>query len=139
MAKKKRLSENAVDSLPWIRKTTENAEEPKPAKKTKATPRKANTATEATTVAKIKSAGRSTPKRVISVEFNRNDGAIISTHEMVCDAEEITSEHVTSASENSYVTAVVLTGDLFDKALIDIHNSYRVVISRKKPTLVPKG
>lgn len=139
MAKKRRLSENAVDSLPWIRKTTENAEEPKPVTKGKAKPSKLKSAIKARTVTKINAAAaRSTPERLISVEFDTKNGAIISTHEMVCEAEEITSEHGTSVSESA-VAGVALTGELFDKALIDIHNNYKVVISKKKPTLVPKG
>lgn len=148
MRKKRRLSENAVGSLSWVRKT-EKAEEPKPAnnpqekveeskpakkaaKKATAKPRKSKAPS------KSEAATESTPSRFVNVEYDKNDGSIIATHEVIGEVENVKGPW-TNVPADKETDVIALTGDLFDKDLIDIHMNYKVVISKNKPTLVPKG
>lgn len=144
MSRRRRLSEDAVGSLPWVRKTTEKAEEPKPAnqqkekaeepkpaRKARPKPKKSRAA------AKSKAAAKSASQRFVNIEYDKNDGTIIATHEVLGEAEEASGPW-TNIPADMATSIIVLTGDLFDKDLIDIHINYKVVVSRKKPTLVPK-
>jgi hypothetical protein len=123
MSKKKRLSE---DAFSWIQDTTEKAEKPKPAKKPRARSGKTQAATE------------STAKRFIFIEYDKNDGHIVATHEILREADELTSKPWTNISEDKAAVRIALTEELSEKELIDIHHNYKIVISNKKPTLVPK-
>jgi hypothetical protein len=44
----------------------------------------------------------------------------------------------TNISESREAAAIVLTGDLVEKDLIEIHQNCKVDFSKKKPALVPK-
>ena len=118
------------DPHSWIKDTTKTSETPKA---------KGSEATESPRTEKARARPKATPQRFIYVEFDPTDGSIIASHELHREAEESAIQSWTSASKDRLTARVPLTGELFDKDLIDIHNDYRVVISRKKPTLVPKG
>jgi hypothetical protein len=123
MAKKKRLSD---DAFSWVQ-NTETANKSKSAKRTPAQP------------IKSRSAAKSGSKRIILVEYDQNDGAIVATHEILSTSEEVANDPGGGVSEGETTARVALIGELLDKQLIDIHRNYKVVISRKKPKLVPKA
>ena len=79
------------------------------------------------------------PRRSVVVEYDRNDGGILATHEMAREAAEASAELPASSSEGSTAARITLTGELFDKTLLDIHENYRVDVSKARATLVPKS
>jgi hypothetical protein len=120
---KKRLSK---DAFSWVQNTTEQGEEPNPAKK--ATPKPV----------KQKTASKSDRRRSIFVEYVKKDGQIIATHEIFRETDKTTAHPWTTIPKDRAVARIVLSEELLDKKLIDIHRNYKVVISNRKPTLVPK-
>jgi hypothetical protein len=120
---KKRLSK---DAFSWVQNTAEQGEEPKPAKK--ASPRPV----------KQKAPPTSDRGRSIFVEYVKKDGQIIATHEIFRETDEATTHPWTTISKDRAVARIVLGEELLDKKLIDIHRNYKVVITNKKPALVPK-
>lgn len=120
---KKRLSK---DAFSWVQNTTEQGEEPKPAKKASPKPAKQTTAR------------KSDRRRSIFVEYMKKDGQIIATHEIFRETDEATTHPWTTIPKDRAVARIVLNSELLDKKLIDIHRDYKVVISNKKPALVPK-
>ena len=128
---KKRLSK---DAFSWVQNTTEQDEEPKPAKK--ASPKSAKKAP--ARAAKPKAVPESEPGRSIFVVYAKKDGQIIATHEIFRGTDETTTHPWTTIPKDRAVARIVLSEELLDKKLIDIHRNYKVVLSNKKPALIPK-
>lgn len=122
MSKKKPRSR---DPHSWIKDTTK-----KPA---------AEAAEEAPAAAADEETDESGPRRFVVVEFYKNDGRIHAAHEIHPDAQASTDEPPASSSEDTAAARIALTGDLSDKSLLEIYKSHKVDVSKKKPTLVPKG
>jgi hypothetical protein len=144
---KKRLSK---DAFSWVQNTAAQGEEPKPAKKTlriseqsekpkpakKASPRPAKKApARAAKPGAVPESGR---QRSIFVEYDKKDGQIIATHEVFRQTDKTTAHPWTTIPKDRAVARIVLSEELLDKKLIDIHRNYKVVISNRKPALVPK-
>jgi hypothetical protein len=123
MTKKKRISE---DAFSWVQDTTEKPEEPKPAEEAPPKKKKSGAVPE------------STRQRAIFVEYVKKDGRIVATHEIFRETDETTPHPWTTIPKDRAAARIVLSGELLDKGLIYIHQNYKVVISNKKPTLVPK-
>ncbi|HEV2915037.1 MAG TPA: hypothetical protein VGX92_17300 [Pyrinomonadaceae bacterium] len=141
MSKKKPRSK---DPHSWIRDTTKKAEEPEPARqaaKTKQAEKPVTTqAADETHAGPGEAAADSAPapKRFIAIQYDKKDGRIFATHEVISESQESATEAPAIASEDTASARIALTGELLDKKLIDIHENYKVVISKTKPTLVPK-
>src|SRR5262245_61207698 len=124
MSKKKRLSD---DAFSWVQNTAEKAEQPKPAKK--ASPRQE----------KPETVAPSARQRSIFVKYDKKDGRIVATHEDFRETDEAASHPWITIPRDKAVARIVLSEELLAEDLIEIHRNYKVVISNKKPTLVPKG
>jgi hypothetical protein len=141
MSKKRPRSK---DPHSWIKDTTKKAEEPKPsgqADETKpAENPEASEATDETPAGEMEetAAHEATPQRFIIVEYDKNDGHIIAIHEMMSETRKSAGEDPDSVPKGMAATRIALTGELSDKTLMDIHENYKVVISKTKPTLVPR-
>ena len=142
MSKKKPRSK---DPHSWIKDTTKKTEKPEPAKQAAETKtaEKLGPPAEATDDAPAGSAEEmatpeATGQRVVIVEYDKSDGRILATHEVIGEGQESASEAPASVSEGGAAARLALTGELLDKMLIDIHENYKVVILKTKPTLVPK-
>lgn len=118
---------NKHDPFDWVQNTKGKIKRPKSAKKSPAKPRKP------------KAAPEPTPERFIFVKYDTNDGRIVATHKIHRQAEESTDNPWKSLPEGRAAAQVGLIGELADKEPSDIHMNYKVVISKKKLKLVPKG
>jgi hypothetical protein len=123
MSKKKRLSEEAFS---WVQDTTGKAEESEPVIEPPPAP------------GKTKAVSKPSRQRFIFVEYDKKDGRIVATHETLREAGKVTSKPWTNLPKDRAAARIALTDELSDKELIEIHNNYKVVISNKKPALVPK-
>jgi len=135
---KKRLSK---DAFSWVQNTAEQGEEPKPAKEEpkpakEASPKSAKKSP--ARAAKTKAVPESERRRSIFVEYAKKDGQIIATHEIFRETDETVTHPWTTIPKDRAVARIVLSEELLDKKLIDIHRNYKVVISNKQPALVPK-
>ena len=133
MSKKKPRSK---DPHSWIKDTTKKAAGPKQAKKPE--PPVAADETPAGPGEET-AASKRTPQQFVIVRYDKNDGHILATHRAYPGAQRSTIQAPADVSEDRATAIIALTGELLDKKLIDIHENYKVVISKKKPTLVPKG
>jgi hypothetical protein len=120
---KKRLSK---DAFSWVQKTAGQGKEPKPAKKASPKP------------VQQKTAPKSERRRSIFVEYLKKDGQIIATHEILRETDKTTAHPWTEIPKDRAVARIVLSEELLEKKLIDIHRNYKVVISNRKAALVPK-
>lgn len=134
MSKKRPRSK---DPHSWIKDTTKNAAGPGPSGKPEAP--SAADETPAEPAEEETAAPEAEPQRFVTVEYYKNDGRIFSTQEVLREAQADAGEAPASVSEDRAAASIGLTGELLDKKLADIHENYKVVISKKKPTLVPKG
>ena len=75
----------------------------------------------------------------VYVLYDKSDGTILSVSEKSADADEKLSHPWGMIEEPRVFAEVNLTGDMAEKGLIDIHDNYKVVVSRRKARLVPKG
>lgn len=143
MSKKKPRSK---DPHSWIKDTTKKIEKPEPANEAAETkpaeklgpPAEATDETPAGTAEEM-ATRESTGQRVVIIEYDKSDGRILATHEAMGEGQDSASEAPASVSADRAVARLALTGELLDKMLIDIHENYKVVISKTKPALVPKG
>ena len=78
------------------------------------------------------------PRRLLIVEYEKNGGDIIATHEVVCEWSEDAVADPPSGSKTGAVVRILLTGEMFEKTLLDIHENYKVDVSGARPKLVPK-
>jgi hypothetical protein len=123
MPRKKRLSE---DNLSWIQDTTERAAEPEPAEAA------------ASESAPSPAMPKSRSERVIFIEYDKNNGNIVSTHEVHSEADEPAETPWTTTTADFAVVKCKLGAELSDKDLVYIHTKYKVVLQRRKPKLVPR-
>lgn len=79
------------------------------------------------------------PRRFVVVDYDRNDGRIISVHEVHDEARGGVSVTAARLPEHVVEARIVLTGALRDKSLGDLHDNHKVDTSKRKPALVPKG
>jgi hypothetical protein len=122
MSKKKPRSK---DPHSWIKDTTKKA---------------ATDADEASAVTDEETAVPvSTPQRFVIVEYYKNDGRIFAAHEVHPDAEADAGELPATDSTDRAVARISLSGELFDKTLIDLYENHKVDVSKTKPTIAPKG
>ena len=127
------------DPHSWIKDTTKKSGEPEASAQAAETEPAEESATAGAAGADEETAApKGAPRRVVVVEYLKNDGSIVTVHEMYHEASEGAAETPASASEGSAVARVALTDKMVDKTLLDIHENYKVAISKKKPTLVPK-
>jgi hypothetical protein len=142
MSKKKPRSK---DPHSWIKDTTKQSKAPgKASQAAKSEPAEKLAAQEETDETSAEQEAQTatleaTPQRTIIVEYDKNDGSILATHEVFQEAYADAGQAPASASEGRAAARIILTGKLLDKRLLDIHENYKVVITKKKPTLIPKG
>jgi len=159
MSKKKPRSK---DPHSWIKDTKKKGEEPAPAGGADA-PSEAPTPSES--AAPVESATPSEPAapaeataetaagqeeeeetaedegaapRLVVVEYDKNDGRILATHELLGEPPGAAGE-IESSTPEGKAAIIPLTGKMRDKTLLDIHQNHRVDTSKAKPTLAPKG
>ena len=132
MSKKKPRSK---DPHSWIKDTTKKAAGSKPAEK----PEPPVEAGETPTGPEEETASpEHRPQQFVMVKYDKKDGHILATHRALTETQGSAGEATASVSEDRATARIALTGELLDKQLLDIHENYKVVISKKKPTLVPK-
>lgn len=124
MSKKKRPGENISSRS---QEKAQKSVKPKPAVKTPAE------------MGKDRVVARAARKRAIFVKYDRKDGSIVATHEIFSEANATQAKPWTVIPKDKAAAKIVLTEELIDKDLIDIHLNYKVVVLDRKPALVPKG
>jgi hypothetical protein len=141
MSKKKPRSK---DPHSWIKDTTKKGEEPEPAdqaaKIKPAQKLEAPEAADETSSGPGEEMAAREPirQRAVIVEYDKKDGQILATHEVIGDAQQSAGEASAGVSAGNAAARIALSGELLDKSLIDIHENYKVVISNTNPTLAPK-
>jgi hypothetical protein len=124
MSKKKTSGENVTSGN---RDSAQKPGKPKPAGETSAE------------AGEDRRTARVTRKRAIFVKYNKSDGSIVATHEAFSEANASQAKPWTTIQKGKAAARIVLTEELVDKELIDIHLNYKVVIEDRKPTLVLKA
>lgn len=127
MSKKKPRSK---DPHSWVKDTTKKAGA--------ASGSSASKPETAEAVAADEEPAEGAPRRLVIVEYEKNGGDIIATHEVVCEWSEDAVADPPSGSETGAVVRILLTGELFEKTLLDIHENYKVDVSGARPKLVPR-
>lgn len=134
MSKKKPRSK---DPHSWIKDTTKKAVKTGPTAKGKSPADDDDeTASESGVEAESSEAP---PGRVVYIEYAMKDGRILVAREVLGESYGCRVAPPATLREGRAGASIVLTGQLRDKRLIELHEKYRVVISKSKPTLVPKG
>lgn len=79
-----------------------------------------------------------TATRFVVVEYDRDDGSILATHELLGETPGAAGK-LQSSIPGGRAAVIPLSGKMGDKGLLDIHENHRVDTSKARPTLVPKG
>jgi hypothetical protein len=77
-------------------------------------------------------------ERIIFVRYTKSDGQISAIQEILLDRDKMSGLPWTNIPEDMEVKEFVLTDDLLDKDIINIHQDYKVSTTRGKPKLIPK-
>ena len=120
---------HSKDPHSWIKDTTKKAAEPNEA---------GATMDDEVTFAEQEEA-ESGPRRCVTFEFDPNDGRILATHEVPDVSGVDVGGAPTTLAEGKASACIALPGKLRDKTLRDLHQNYKVDVSKSKPALVPKG
>ncbi|HEV2860994.1 MAG TPA: hypothetical protein VGX48_08315 [Pyrinomonadaceae bacterium] len=128
MSKKKPRSK---DPHSWIRDTTKEGAGPEAAEEAAADDAALDEPEEAEDEAG--------PRRCVIFEFDPSDGRILASHEVLEDSGVDVGQAPTNLAEGKASACIALTRGLRDKTLRDLHTNYKVVVSKSRPALVPKG